>query len=207
MSTTSRISRSGNGTTERTIVNSFKSLPTPPPQKADADPTPSTPVEVVVETVSVTQTIDPPAEPFLEPGHVRTDTQPFVDPIHGHTPIPQDARIYESSSSPLNAESIPVVSNPPQSPSVVSHSPSDTSASQSTSEPTPQTTEVTPNVVVRSPPSSPSSLWGHKLWFHPSGRFERWRIHASKDHEQDYNARAQCNIARTVCGGAHSWGS
>ena len=141
-------------------ANRYEQLQVPahtPPQKANPEPTPSIPVEVVVETVSVTQIIDIPPEPFLESGHVRTDTQPFVDPVPEDTPTPQEARSDEGSSPSLDAESIPVVSNPPQSPPVVSHSPPDVSTSQSTSEPTPQTTEVTPNVVVRSPPSSPSS--------------------------------------------------
>ena len=128
-------------------------------QKSDPDPAPSTPVGAVVETTSVTHPVDPSVEPFLEPGHARTktDPQPSVDPAPEHTSTPQDALIDGGSSPSVDVESIPVTSNPPQPPPVVSDSPSDTSTSQPTLDPTPQTTEVTPSLSVPSPQPPPPS--------------------------------------------------
>ena len=131
------------------------------PQKASPEPISSTPTDSAVETHSVTQTLDPSAEPSSEAGRVRikTDTQPSgdtVSPVPEPTSTPQDMRPDRNSSPPMNDEPVPVTTNPPQSlPSVIVHPASN--SSQSNSVPTQQTTEVTSSATVRSPPPPPPS--------------------------------------------------
>jgi hypothetical protein len=132
------------------------------PQKADAEPVSSTPVDAAVETQQATETLDPSAEPSLEAGRVRTktDTQPSgdtVSPAPEPTSTPQDTRPDASSSPPVNTEPVPVTATSPSqsSPSVIAHPAS--SSSQSTSVPTQQATEVTSSVTARSSPPPPPS--------------------------------------------------
>lgn len=141
-------------------ANRYEQLQVPAhalPQKVNPDP-PSTPVDTVVDPISVTQTVDLPAEPAPEPSHARTktDTQPSADPAPEHTQIPQDEQI-DGSPPPSSSVDALVTPNPPRSSSVVPHSPSDTPTSQSTSDSTPQTTEDISSVTVQSSPSGPPS--------------------------------------------------